>query len=109
MLTDKEVVEEILRSNHLAKKTIKEMASGLNQQPGDYLYQDLETMHSEHFDSILSKMPESEFRTRPSLLSEFAPAIFKCISVVNTRIWGQDRAKRVIAGMEKGIQNEQDE
>lgn len=42
-------------------------------------------------------------------MSIFAPAIFTGISVVNTQIFGEERAKKVLAGMEKGIQNECDE
>lgn len=35
--------------------------------------------------------------------------IFTGLSVVNTQIWGEDRAKKVLAGIEKGIQNECEE
>ena len=49
-------------------------------------------------------------RVRPSVLSVMgAPAIFSCISSINTKILGEEKAKMVLAGIEKGVQNENDE
>ena len=49
-------------------------------------------------------------RVRPSLLSIMgAPSIFSCISAVNTQLLGEEKAKMVLAAIEKGVQNENDE
>ena len=60
-------------------------------------------------DELQSKINHPEVRSRPSVISVFGPAIFAGISVVNTQIFGEERAKKVLAGVEKGIQNECDE
>ena len=43
------------------------------------------------------------------MISIFGPALLTGISVLNTAVLGEERAKRVIAGMERGIQGECDE
>lgn len=54
-------------------------------------------------------MKDGQYRTRPSILAAIAPHAFKAISVANKTVLGDERAKYVLAGIEKGMQNENDE
>ena len=52
----------------------------------------------------------TQSNVRPSLIGSLGAAnLFQCISVLNTAAFGEERAKRVLSGIEKGIQNENDE
>ena len=68
-------------------------------------YQDL---HDKGLDRVQEQMTQSN--VRPSLVGALgAPTIFQCVSVINTTLFGEEKAKRVLSGIEKGIQNENDE
>ena len=66
-------------------------------------------MHDSGHDLVHDKIHREDLRSRPSALCLVGPILFKGISVVNTQLWGEERAKKVLAGVEKGIQNECDE
>ena len=71
-------------------------------------FKDYQNLHQEALKDIEGQMEQQ--RVRPSLLSVLGtPAIFSCISSINTQILGEEKAKLVLAGIEKGVQNENDE
>ena len=69
----------------------------------DDFYSEYKELHTSQMDELQSKINHPEVRSRPSVISVFGPAIFAGISVVNTQIFGEERAKKVLAGVEKGI------
>ena len=84
---------------------MKQVGHDLSSKP---FFKDYETLHSSSLSDIESQMEDQ--RVRPSLLSVLGgPAIFSCISQINTSVLGEEKAKMVMAGIEKGVQNENDE
>ena len=66
--------------------------------------------HSQHLDQIENEtMTEQEYRTRPSVLSSITPCLFSLISEVNKQALGQELHRKIQAGMERGLQLENDE
>ena len=60
-------------------------------------------------DQIKDQMPQNDLRVRPSLLNMVLPCAFEIVQDINSKILPSDLNEKLKAGMEKGIQDENDE
>ena len=91
--TDQEILNEIIRANHLVSKSLLG-----------------EEHHKNHVESIEGQlMTNDEFRTRPSLLLAMAPCAISLFSSINQTVFGEEMHNKLKSGIERGIQIENDE
>eukprot|EP00347_Sterkiella_histriomuscorum_P020520 403337488 len=107
--TKQEVVQQIQRSNHLARQTTKSISQNLdfytntysqNNQDQKFL-DDLRTNQEKDIDKIESDMPNS--RARPSLLMPLGQA-FSLLAAGSSLFLGQKYTNVLLFSIEKGLQ-----
>ena len=97
--TEQELINQIIRANHLACKTLR---NTVPENDGQHHEESLEDIES-------NVMNIDKFRARPSLLADLAPCAMSLINSINSVVLGEEMTKKIQAGIERGIQIENDE
>ena len=98
VLTDSDIINEILRTNHLAKKVLAK------HDVQDHEYSEY---RGQSLTQIESQMPDS--RTRPSLMSEVLPCAFGVVNQLNKAILPASLYNKFQSAIEVAVQEENDE
>ncbi|CDW88653.1 ubiquinone biosynthesis protein coq7 homolog [Stylonychia lemnae] len=112
--TKEEIIQEIHRSNHLARYTTKFMTENIDYYTNIYakstedqkFIDEMRTNQEKDIKEIESEMPYA--RTRPSILIPTAK-VFGILSATASALLGTEKTNVLLYSIEKGIQDENDE
>ena len=82
---------------------MEQVSKGLSENKEQSIFmKDYHSLHEKGLQSVENQMSQSN--VRPSLIGALGFAnLFQCVSVLNTAAFGEEKAKRVLSGIEKGI------